>query len=167
MRWAISLQNRNAGGGQQEVAAGLESTVHWWIVDPGSQSALDLVCQELSLVGFQGSAVLGSVHHVFAFLDPCPSASPAHACVCCLYFSKNWGGRAFAGLTSPGRPRKGGCGPELGLRVRSSAPGCRGEADFSGVSLGPHVTLCTREPEALRDTLANFLEIIFKARAAV
>lgn len=49
-----------------------------------------------------------------------------------------------------------------------SAPGCRGEANFSGASLplGPHVTLCTKEYEGLKDTLANFLEIKFKEGAS-
>ena len=41
-------------------------------------------------------------------------------------------------------------------------------ANVSGPSLclGPLIALCTREYEALRDTLANFLEIKFEERAA-
>lgn len=115
-----------------------------------------------------GSCVSGACSSVSAFLDPCPSA--AAAClvsVCLLYLSKNRGGRRFAGLT-PRRLGRVATDQNWGC-VYATQPrgGAEGTELLGGLFLPPipHFTL-TGEGQALTHPLANFLEIIFKGRAA-
>lgn len=143
-----------AGGGKGPWS----SSVHWGTLAPWAPG---LTYQELSLSGSRVLRFWGC-GQASAFVDPCPSASHACAGVCLPHFSKNWGGKQFAGLTDR-QPRRGGCGLKLGLHACYSAPGQRGGCPSGAVaaSAAPSSPL-TGEGKALRDTLANFLEIMFK-----
>ena len=128
MRWAASNCADQSRLGRP---AGQESTA---LVIVGFGSALGLMCQGLSPTGFQGPAFPGLCSS-FCFLGPlflCGS------CLCQGLSSslllQELGQQGGARFNSPGS-RKGGCEPDLGPCMRQSAPGRRGEADFSGPSL--------------------------------
>ena len=168
MRWAgsNSAEQRRL---RRPAGDGSRSGIHHALVNTGFgfPSSLGLVCQELSLTESQGPAFLGLCSS-FCFPGPLSLCGPClRQCLPSLLLQE-LGRQGGWQVPLPKRPRKGSCEGALGPCVHKSAPEAEeGRLTSQGPSyLWSPLLHCAREGKALRETLANFLEITFKERAA-